>query len=103
VRDAAGAGDRAAEGDRGKALPPPARTLTFIWGDENRGSRAWLTAHPDQAKGVQYMFSMDMTGEDTAKTGGTFLIEKQADPSPCGRVPRIRTRRGARAESRRPS
>jgi hypothetical protein len=27
------------------------------------------------------MFSMDMTGEDTSKTGGTFLIEKQADPS----------------------
>jgi aminopeptidase YwaD len=27
------------------------------------------------------MFSMDMTGEDTTKTGGTFLIEKQADPS----------------------
>jgi hypothetical protein len=64
-----------------KALPPPGRTLTFLWGDENRGSRAWLTAHPDQGKGVQYMFSMDMTGEDTAKTGGTFLIEKQADPS----------------------
>ena len=64
-----------------KALPPPGRTLTFIWGDENRGSRAWLTAHPDHAKGVQYMFSMDMTGEDTSKTGGTFLIEKQADPS----------------------
>jgi hypothetical protein len=63
------------------ALPPPGRTLTFIWADENRGSRAWLTAHPEQAKGVQYMFSLDMTGEDTAKTGGTFLIEKQADPS----------------------
>jgi aminopeptidase YwaD len=30
---------------------------------------------------VQYMFSMDMTGEDTRKTGGTFLIEKEADPS----------------------
>ena len=27
------------------------------------------------------MFSMDMTGEDTSKTGGTFLIEKQGDPS----------------------
>jgi aminopeptidase YwaD len=62
-------------------LPPPGRTLTFIWGDENRASRAWLTAHPDQAKGVQYMLSLDMTGEDTTKTGGTFLIEKQADPS----------------------
>jgi aminopeptidase YwaD len=64
-----------------KALPAPGRTLTFIWGDENRGSRAWLTAHPEQAKGVQYMFSLDMTGEDVAKTGGTFLIEKQPDPS----------------------
>jgi aminopeptidase YwaD len=64
-----------------KTLPAPGRTLTFIWGDENRGSRAWLTAHPDQARSVQYMFSLDMTGEDVAKTGGTFLIEKQADPS----------------------
>lgn len=27
------------------------------------------------------MFAMDMTGEDTSKTGGTFLIEKQPDPS----------------------
>ena len=27
------------------------------------------------------MFALDMTGEDTARTGGTFLIEKQADPS----------------------
>jgi len=63
------------------ALPPPGRTLTFIWGDENRASHAWLTTHADQAKGVQYMLSLDMTGEDTSKTGGTFLIEKQADPS----------------------
>ena len=64
-----------------KALPAPGRTLTFIWGDENRGSRAWLTGHPEQARQVQYMFSLDMTGEDVAKTGGSFLIEKQADPS----------------------
>ena len=64
-----------------KRLPPPGRTLTFIWGDENRASRQWITAHPDLASGVQYMFSLDMTGEDVAKTGGSFLIEKQADPS----------------------
>jgi aminopeptidase YwaD len=64
-----------------KALPAPGRTLTFIWGDENRASHQWLTSRPDQAKGVQYMFSMDMTGEDVAKTGGAFLIEKQPDPS----------------------
>jgi len=64
-----------------KRLPPPGRTLTFIWGDENRASRQWITAHPDLAREVQYMFSLDMTGEDVAKTGGSFLIEKQADPS----------------------
>ncbi len=64
-----------------KALPAPGRTLTFIWGDENRATRQWLTSHPEQAKGAQYMFSMDMTGEDVTKTGGAFLIEKQPDPS----------------------
>jgi aminopeptidase YwaD len=63
------------------ALPRPERTLTFLWVDEVRGSRQWLTSHPDHARGVQYMFAMDMTGEDTSRTGGTFLIEKQADPS----------------------
>ena len=63
------------------ALPRPDRTLTFMWVDEVRGSRQWITSHPDEARGVQYMFAMDMTGEDTAKTGGSFLIEKQADPS----------------------
>ncbi len=62
-------------------LAPPGRTLTFIWADEVRGSRQWLSSHAEDAKGVQYMFSLDMTGEDTSKTGGTFLIEKQPDPS----------------------
>jgi aminopeptidase YwaD len=66
---------------RGRGLDRPARTLTFLWIDEIRGSRQWISANPEQAKKTQYMFSLDMTGEDTAKTGGTFLIEKQADPS----------------------
>ncbi|MDE3155130.1 MAG: M28 family peptidase [Acidobacteriota bacterium] len=63
------------------SVPRPARTLTFMWVDEVRGSRQWLQDHPDEAAGVQYMLSLDMTGEDTAKTGGTFLIEKGPDPS----------------------
>lgn len=62
-------------------LPRPERTLTFMWVDEMRGSRQWISSHSADAQRVQYMFAMDMTGEDTAKTGGTFLIEKQADPS----------------------
>jgi hypothetical protein len=64
-----------------KAIPPPARTLTFIWGDEITASREWLKADPSRAAGTRYMVSLDMTGEDTAKTGGTFLIEKEPDPA----------------------
>lgn len=64
-----------------KAIPPPARTLTFVWGDEITASREWLKAEGERAAQTHYMISLDMTGEDTAKTGGTFLIEKEPDPS----------------------
>jgi len=64
-----------------KAIPPPARTITFVWGDEMRVSREWLRADAARAKNVRYMISLDMTGENAAKTGGSFLIEKEPDPS----------------------
>jgi aminopeptidase YwaD len=69
------------DGIRRGSIPPPARTITFLWGDEISGSRQWVKDHPDQVKGVVAMLSLDMTGEDTSKTGGTFLIEKEPDPS----------------------
>ncbi len=61
-------------------IPPPARTITFLWLNEISGSRAWIARHPDLMPGVRYMFSMDMTGEDVAKTGGSFLVERWPDP-----------------------
>ena len=69
------------DGIRRGTLPAPARTVTFLWVDEISGSRQWITDHPDQLKGVVAMLSLDMTGQDTTKTGGTFLIEKEPDPS----------------------
>ena len=69
------------DGIRRGSIPPPARTITFLWGDEISGSRQWVKDHPDHLKGVVAMLSLDMTGEDTSKTGGTFLIEKEPDPS----------------------
>ncbi len=63
------------------ALPPPKRTITFLWLDEIRGSEQWVKADPARATRVVAMMSLDMTGQDTAKTGGTFLIEKMPDPS----------------------
>jgi aminopeptidase YwaD len=66
---------------RSGALPAPARTITFLWVDEIRGSEQWIKDHAERVKDVVAMLSLDMTGEDTAKTGGTFLIEKEPDPS----------------------
>ncbi|PHN07397.1 M28 family peptidase [Flavilitoribacter nigricans] len=59
----------------------PARTLTFIWGDEIRATRRYIQEDEARAKGIGWGMSMDMVGEDTEKTGGTFLIEKMPDPS----------------------
>jgi hypothetical protein len=67
-------------GIAGGRIPRPERTLTFLWLEEISGSRQWLKAHPQEAKNVRYMFSMDMTGENVKKTGGSFLIERWPDP-----------------------
>jgi aminopeptidase YwaD len=63
------------------AMPAPARTLTLLWLDEIRGSEHWLEQDKARAQRVVAMMSLDMTGQDTSKTGGTFLIEKMPDPS----------------------
>jgi hypothetical protein len=62
------------------ALPRPARTLTFLFIDEISGSRQWIKDHAAQATQVMWMFSLDMTGEDVSKTGGSFLVERWPDP-----------------------
>lgn len=63
-----------------RQIPQPARTITFLWLNEISGSRAWLQRNASQVPGVKYMFSMDMTGQDVAKTGGSFLVERWPDP-----------------------
>lgn len=59
----------------------PARTLTFIWGDEIDATRRYIQQDARRAQGIGWGMSLDMVGEDTDKTGGTFLIEKMPDPS----------------------
>ncbi|HEU4629248.1 MAG TPA: M28 family peptidase [Gemmatimonadaceae bacterium] len=59
----------------------PARTITFLWGDEIKQTRDFLADDSVRARGVRWGMSLDMVGEDTRKTGGTFLIEKMPDPS----------------------
>ncbi|WP_316801703.1 M28 family peptidase [Pedobacter nototheniae] len=59
----------------------PLRTLTFLWGDEIVSTRRYITDDSVRAKGILWGMSLDMVGEDTKKTGGSFLIEKMPDPS----------------------
>ena len=59
----------------------PKRTITFIWGDEINATARFLQEDPKRAKSVRWGMSLDMVGENTQLTGGTFLIEKMPDPS----------------------
>ena len=59
----------------------PQRTISFLWGDEIVSTRRYVTEDTARARGIQWGMSLDMVGEDTKKTGGTFLIEKMPDPS----------------------
>jgi aminopeptidase YwaD len=64
-----------------RGLPLPDRTITFLWVDEIRGSEEWIRRDRARVQRVLAMMSLDMTGQDTEKTGGTFLIEKTPDPT----------------------
>lgn len=59
----------------------PQRTLTFLWGDEIVSTGRYIKEDTVRAKGILWGMSLDMVGEDTKKTGGTFLLEKMPDPS----------------------
>ena len=70
-----------AEGHRGRRAAAPGADADLDVGRRDPRQRMAGRRSRRGRKGVQAMMSLDMTGEDTAKTGGTFLIEKQADPS----------------------
>lgn len=59
----------------------PKRTLTFLWGDEITSTNRYITEDTTRAKGILWGMSLDMVGENTDLTGGTFLLEKMPDPS----------------------
>jgi aminopeptidase YwaD len=62
-------------------LLAPARTITFLWGLEIRSTARYIAQDSVRARGIKWGLSLDMVGEDTERTGGTFLIEKMPDPS----------------------
>jgi hypothetical protein len=57
------------------------RTLTFLWGDEIISTKRYVEEDSIRTKDIKWGISLDMVGENTPITGGTFLIEKMPDPS----------------------
>lgn len=57
------------------------RTLTFLWGDEIISTRRYIQEDDKREPNINWGISLDMVGENTELTGGTFLIEKMPDPS----------------------
>lgn len=58
----------------------PARTLTFLWVDEYRGTGFWMKSHEQALTKIQAAFVLDMVGGDPEKTGGVFRVERMPDP-----------------------
>jgi hypothetical protein len=57
------------------------RSLTFLWGDEIISTRRYIAEKERRNPHIKWGISLDMVGENTSVTGGSFLIEKMPDPS----------------------
>lgn len=57
------------------------RSLVFLWGDEIVSTRRYIQEKEKRTSEINWGFSLDMVGENTELTGGSFLIEKMPDPS----------------------
>ncbi len=58
----------------------PERTITYLFGDEIISTRRFIEEDKTRAQNIKWGMSLDMVGENTAITGGSFLIEKMPDP-----------------------
>ncbi|HKC23944.1 MAG TPA: DUF4910 domain-containing protein, partial [Thermoanaerobaculia bacterium] len=67
-----------------RAIPPPRRTIHFLWVPEYFGTLAWVSKHPEvrrcasRSTGACVLanLNLDMVGEDTVKTASRFYLTK---------------------------
>jgi aminopeptidase YwaD len=65
-----------------KTLPPPRRTIRFLWLPEITGSQAYLVRHPEVVAKLVGGLHMDMVGGLLATTKGTFHVSRTAETLP---------------------
>ena len=83
---------------RKQALPPPRRTIRFLWLPEITGSQAYLVRHPEIVARLVAGVHMDMVGGLLATTKGTFHLSRTAE-TPAARRQRDRARPGSTRSS----
>jgi aminopeptidase YwaD len=59
-----------------KRIPPPARTLRFIWPSEMTGTIAYLTRYPDVAARIRAAVHLDMVGGDPFVTKSVLHVTR---------------------------
>ena len=67
---------------RNKVLPPPLRTIRFMWVPEYNGTYAWLSAHLDDPVKRIANLNFDMVGENTVKTNSILGLNYTSDSNP---------------------
>ena len=61
---------------RGGKIPPPRRTLRFLWPPEIEGTIALLNARPDLAARARAVIHLDMVGGDAEKTKSILHVTR---------------------------
>ncbi len=64
------------------ALPPPRRTIRFLWLPEIAGSQAWLVSHPDVQRRMRAGVHLDMVGGAPAATHAALHLSRTAASLP---------------------
>lgn len=63
-------------------LPPPRRTIRFVWGPEISGSTAYMFAHPELQDRLLAALNFDMTGANTKLTDSYLRMKMTPDSRP---------------------
>ncbi|MGE5246303.1 MAG: M28 family peptidase, partial [Betaproteobacteria bacterium] len=61
---------------REQRIPPPARTIRFIWPSEMTGTIAYLTKYPDIAARIRAVVHLDMVGGDPFLTKSILHVTR---------------------------
>lgn len=67
--------------DEGR-IPPPKRTIRFLWIPEYAGSRPWAAAHPELMKKTLANINMDMVGAQLTKSYSLYSVMRTTFGNP---------------------